>query len=72
MRVRRVIGVILLLIGAGLMISGLMATQDIAEKIASDITGDYSHATTWRMIAGTIVVIGGGIVTVSSFRKGRR
>ena len=69
MRVRRVIGVILLLIGVGLMISGLMATQDIAEKIASDITGDYSHATTWRMISGTIFVIGGAIVTLTSFKK---
>ncbi|MCP5509030.1 MAG: DUF3185 family protein [Chlamydiales bacterium] len=72
MRVRRVIGVILLLVGVGLLISGLMATQNILEKIASDATGEYSNQTLWRTITGTIVVIIGAFITISSFKKGKR
>lgn len=72
MRLRRVIGVILLLIGVGLLISGLMATQNILEKIASDEVGQYSNQTLWRTIAGTIVAIVGAFITISSFKKGKR
>ena len=65
MRVRRVTGIVLLLIGAGLMLSYLVSIQN---RIDTEMDQNATEMT-WGAIVGTVMVIGGVLITVNSFRK---
>ena len=68
MRVKRVIGVLLLLIGIILLIMGLSNSQILATMMAGGPLDDTPD-TGWQMIVGTLFAIAGAILTVLSFKK---
>ena len=55
----RVIGTIAILIGAVLVVLGIIATQKTGEKIVGEVTGHYTSKTVWYIVGGIALVAGG-------------
>ncbi len=55
----RVIGIVLLVIGAVLLYFGLQATDAPLEQVRETVTGDYSDQTMLYLIGGAAAAVGG-------------
>jgi hypothetical protein len=67
---KRILGVVLLVIGAVLLYFGFQATDAPLEQARESLTGDYSERTMFYLIAGGAAVIGGiALLVVGSRRR---
>jgi hypothetical protein len=55
---QRILGVLLLLAGVGLLIFGMNASHSMADQMSNSFTGKFTQATTWYILGG----IGTGIL----------
>jgi di/tricarboxylate transporter len=55
----RSLGTIAILVGAVLLVLGIMSTQKTGEKVMGEVTGHYSSKTVWYIVGG-VALIGGG------------
>ncbi len=55
----RVIGIVLLVVGAVLLYFGLQATDAPLEQVRETVTGDYSDRTMLYLIGGAAAAVGG-------------
>jgi drug/metabolite transporter (DMT)-like permease len=55
----RIIGVVLLVVGAILLYLGYNASQSGIEQLGESLTGRYSDKTTWYLVAGAAAAVGG-------------
>lgn len=55
----RVIGIVLLVVGAALLYFGLQATDAPLEQVRETVTGDYSDQTMLYLIGGAAAAVGG-------------
>ena len=69
MGTNRIIGIVLLVLGAILLYFGLNATDAPLEKAHETITGDYSQQTMLYLIGGAVAAIAG---VAMLFRGARR
>jgi hypothetical protein len=56
---KRVIGIVLLVVGAVLLFFGLQATDAPLEQVRETVTGDYSDQTMLYLIGGAAAAVGG-------------
>jgi uncharacterized membrane protein len=56
---KRVIGIVLLVVGAALLYFGLQATDAPLEQVRESVTGDYSDQTMLYLIGGAAAAVGG-------------
>jgi uncharacterized membrane protein len=56
---KRVIGIVLLIVGAALLYFGLQATDAPLEQVRESVTGDYSDQTMLYLIGGAAAAVGG-------------
>jgi hypothetical protein len=63
----RIIGLILLIVGVGLLVVGMNASHSISDQVSNTFTGRFTQATTWYIVGGIacglvgiVVMIGGG------------
>jgi hypothetical protein len=56
---KRIIGIVLLVVGAALLYFGLQATDAPLEQARESLTGDYSDQTMLYLIAGAAAAVGG-------------
>jgi hypothetical protein len=67
---KRILGVVLLVIGAVLLYFGFQATDAPLEQARESLTGDYSERTMFYLIAGGAAAIGGiALLVVGSRRR---
>jgi hypothetical protein len=59
MATRKIIGFVLLVVGAVLLYFGLQATDAPLEQARESLTGDYSDQTMLYLICGAAAVVGG-------------
>jgi hypothetical protein len=57
---QRLVGVILLVLGVGLLLFGLNAADSLTEEISESLTGRYTDATTWYILGGLAMSLVGG------------
>jgi len=69
MSVNRIIGVVLLVIGVGVLIFGLNASHSVADHVSNTFTGRFTEATTWYIIVGAAAGLTGLLMT--AFGGGR-
>lgn len=69
MDMKRVIGVVVLAIGAVLLGFAYHATNAPMEKISDAMTGRYSSETMWYLAVGIAAVVGGGLLALFGSRK---
>ncbi len=55
----RIVGIVLLVVGAALLYFGLQATDAPLEQVRESVTGDYSDRTMMYLIGGAAAAIGG-------------
>ncbi len=68
---RFIAGIILLVIGAGLFIVGLSASESIADQTKNFFTGTFTDRTMWYMIGGGVLAVGGLALVVFGGRRVR-
>jgi uncharacterized membrane protein YidH (DUF202 family) len=59
MNMRRLIGLVILIVGIVLLLFGINSTQTMGEHIVEGTTGRYTQMTMWYIIGGIILIIGG-------------
>jgi len=62
MSTNKIIGIILLIIGAGLLFFGLQATGSLTEEVHETLTGRFTDTTTWYLLGGGAAVVVGIIM----------
>lgn len=59
MDIIRIFGIIALIIGVILLGFGLNSTQAVTERVLEGVSGRYTEKTTWYIITGIAMIIGG-------------
>jgi NADH:ubiquinone oxidoreductase subunit D len=55
----RLVGTVLIVVGAVLVVLGIMATRKTGEKVVEEVTGHYTNKTVWYIVGGVALVAGG-------------
>ena len=67
---QRIIGVLILIFGMGLLIVGMTSSRSMADQISNTFTGRFTQATTWYILGGIVTGLLGIFLMLSgSFRK---
>ena len=69
MSVQRIIGAVLVVVGAILLFNGLNATDATMEELGREITGSYSDNTMTYIVAGAAALVGGGLLMAFGGRR---
>lgn len=69
MSMARIMGVILAVVGIGLLIMGMNATQSIGEQAHEGLTGRFTNTTTWYIIGGIAALVGGAALAIAGGRR---
>jgi hypothetical protein len=65
---QRILGIVLLVIGVGVLIYGMNASHSVADRVSDTFTGKFTETTTWYIVGGAasgltgllMVAFGGG------------
>jgi len=68
---QRIGGIILLLVGIGLLVVGLNASDSVADRMSRFFTGHYTDQTVWYLLGGAVAALGGFMMLAFSARFGR-
>ena len=49
---QRIVGIVLLIVGAIVMVVGMNASHSAADSVSNTFTGHFTSATSWYMIGG--------------------
>jgi hypothetical protein len=49
---QRILGIVLLVVGVGVLIYGVNASHSVADRVSNTFTGRFTEATTWYIIGG--------------------
>jgi uncharacterized membrane protein YidH (DUF202 family) len=60
----RLFGVVLLIVGIILLVTGIHASNSAVDQIHNTFTGRFTDTTTWYIIGGIAVAIFGGVLTL--------
>ena len=67
MNSRRMMGIVLLVVGVILVIIGMNSSHSVADQVSNTFTGRFTQATTWYIVGGVgsavlglLLVLGGG------------
>jgi ABC-type Fe3+ transport system permease subunit len=69
MDMKRIIGFVVLAIGAVLLGLAYHATNAPMERMSDAVTGRYSNETMWYFGVGIAAVVGGGLLALFGSRK---
>ena len=59
MSIGRILGVVILVIGVGLLVTGYNASESAVDQISETLVGRYTDETIWYLIAGIAGIVGG-------------
>lgn len=66
---KRIVGIALLIVGAGLLYFGFQATGSMTEEVHEMATGRFTDQTTWYLIGGGAAVVVGLVLTLFSGKR---
>ncbi len=61
---QRIIGIVLLLVGIGVLVYGVNASHSVADQVSNTFAGHFTQATTWYIIGGIAAGILGLLMIV--------
>lgn len=64
MSTNRIIGIILIIVGGGLLYFGLQATGSMTEEVHEGLTGRFTDETTWYLLGGGAALVVGLIMAL--------
>ncbi|MBB5321956.1 DUF3185 family protein [Marinobacter oulmenensis] len=59
----RLVGIILLVVGIGLLYFGYQSTQSLGGQVTETLTGRFSDETMWYLIGGAAAAVAGVFLT---------
>lgn len=68
MSTNRIIGIVLIIIGGGLLFFGFQATESLTEQVHETFTGRFTEETTWYLLGGGAALIVGLIMALRGGR----
>jgi len=69
MTTQRILGIVLIVVGAIFLVIGLNASDSVADRMSNFFTGHFTDATTWYLVGGGTALVVGVVVL---FFPGRR
>jgi len=67
MNITRIIGACMLIVGIALAITGFTATDSLANTLSNTFLGHFTKTTTWYIIGGIALAIGGLLILLGKF-----
>lgn len=64
----RILGIVLLVLGVGLLVVGVNSSHSVADKVSETFTGRFTQATTWYILGG----IGVSVLGLAMLAGGKR
>lgn len=64
----RIIGIVLIVVGLGLLYFGYQATGSIGEEVHETLTGRFTDETTWYLLGGGAAAVVGLVLTLTGGR----
>ena len=64
----RILGIVALVIGLVLLVFAYQSSNAPVDQISSVLTGRYTNQTMWYLIAGIVLALTGGLVTLFGAR----
>ncbi len=49
---QRILGIVLLVVGVGLLVVGMNSSHSVADQVSNTFTGRFTQATTWYILGG--------------------
>ncbi len=71
MSMRRVFGVVLLLVGVFIFVIGMNASNSLTDQVSKAIVGRFTEATIWYMIGGGASAVTGLVLLLYGLRGKR-
>lgn len=65
---KRIVGIVVIVVGLVLLIMGISETNSLGEKVLQGTIGEYSSSTMLLLIVGIVLIVAGAIVMM----KGRK
>ncbi|MDB5174345.1 MAG: hypothetical protein JWN51_3118 [Phycisphaerales bacterium] len=65
---KRILGIVLLVVGVILLVLGMNASHSVADQVSNTFTGRFTQATTWYIVGGIAMALFGLLLTLSGFR----
>jgi len=64
MGTNRIMGIVLIIVGGGLLFFGLQATGSLTEEVHETLTGRFTDETTWYLLGGGAALVVGLIMAL--------
>lgn len=65
----RIIGIVLVAIGAVLLVFAFTAADSPVEEVTRTLTGRFTEQTRWHFILGIAAIVGGALLAIFGRRK---
>ncbi|KAA1176111.1 DUF3185 family protein [Marinobacter salinexigens] len=59
----KLIGIVLLVVGIGLLYFGYQSTQSVGNQLTETLTGRFTDETMWYLIGGAAAAVAGAFLT---------
>lgn len=69
MSMSRIVGIILLIVGIVCLGFGWNSANTVVDQVTAAATGRFTHDTMWYIIAGIVMVVGGGALFIGGRPK---
>ena len=64
MNSKRMLGLVLLVVGVVLLLFGVNATESVSDTVSEGLTGRYTDETMWYIVGGAALAVLGGLMTL--------
>jgi uncharacterized membrane protein len=64
MTYNRILGLVLLVVGALLLYFGFQASESISDQVQETVTGKFSDSTMWYLITGAVAAVAGAALLI--------
>jgi hypothetical protein len=61
---QRMIGIVLLIIGIGLLVVGMNSSHSMADQVSNTFTGRFTQTTTWYILGGAAAGVLGLVMMI--------
>ncbi|NIZ03512.1 DUF3185 family protein [Thalassospira lucentensis] len=69
MSIGRILGVVILVIGIGLLVTGYNASESAVDQISETLVGRYTDETIWYLIGGIAGIVAGVLLLLFGRRR---